>query len=122
MFYDQILERPGRASLVEEKFLDFCLSDNVEVQPVVTLTLKNSDEEQNNYHAVTLKHAVFKDPILKTTFIDSRSQIGEVDMHLVLPTDTQPNIKPIEKFIIFDTRINEEWWLGDDWCYYLELN
>ena len=120
-FYDQILERPRGAWLKEEKFLDFCLSDNDEVQPVVTLSLKNSDEEQNNYHAVTLKHAVFKDPILKTTFIDSRSQIGEVDMYLSLSTD-RSNLKPTEKFAIFDTRIIEDWWLGDDMCYYLEFN
>ena len=122
MFYDQILETPRRASLVEEKFLDFCLSDNRDDQPVVTLSLKNSDEEQNNYHAVTLKSAVFKTPILKTTFIDSRSQIDEVDMHLVFPTDTQPNIKSIQKFVTFDTRIKDELYLEDDVCYYLEFN
>ena len=120
MFYDEILAKPTMAILVEEKLMDFCKSKKKQVNPVVTLMLKDLTQNQEYYHAVLLKSSVLGDNLLTVTFVDSRPQMGEITMHL--PISEVSELKTGQKFVIVDTKIKEEWCLGDQMCHYLVFN
>ena len=119
-FYEQILEKPKNATLIEEKLVDFCKSKKKEVQPVVTLMLKNLTENQDYYHAVLLQSSVLGENLLTVTFVDSRPRMGEITMHL--PLSEASEFKSGEKFVIFDTKVEEDWCLGDQMCHFLVFN
>ena len=72
-FYEEISEQPEEATLVQEKFTDFCRSMR-NVRPVVTLKMKSLNEKLDNsvnqeyYHAVTLERSVVGDGSVTMTF------------------------------------------------------
>ena len=99
----------------EEKLKDFCQSKKDGIQPVVTLMMKNSEENREYYHAVTLKNASLDQNMLTVTLADSRSKMGEITIPLPLSETGEP-------LNIYDTKTTEEWSLGDDMCYYIEFN
>ena len=119
-FYDLILEEPSRAIMKEEKLKDFCQSKKDGIQPVVTLMMKNSEENDEYYHAVTLKNPLLDQNMLTVTLADSRSKMGEIT--IPLPLSELTKFKTGEPFDIFDTKTEEEWSLGDEMCYYIVFN
>ena len=121
MFYEIILVKPKRATLVEEEFIQYCLNPRKEPenQPVVTLMIKHLSQEY--YHTVTLKKSFLSYNSLKATFIDSRSGIGQIEMFLPVSKTLEPTLK-YNNFITKNPKIKEQWCLGDEMCYYIMFN
>ena len=117
MFYELILEEPERAVLIEEKLADFCQSKKDEIQPVVTLMVKNLKENCEYYHAVSLKNAS-----LGVRIIDSRPNMGEISLPLSEVAKIETGVPFDVHDTPYDTENEEEWCLGDDMCYYLQFN
>ena len=87
---------------------------------MVTLMLKNLTEDKEYYHAVLLKSSVLGESLLTVTFVDSRPRMGEITMHL--PLNERSEFNGGAKFVIFDTKVEEDWCLGDQMCHYLVFN
>ena len=121
MFYELILVKPKRATLIEEELIEYCQSPQKETknQPVVTLMIKYLTQEY--YHTVTLKKSFLDDNSLTATFIDSRSGIGQIEMNLPVSNTLQPTVK-YNNFIPKDPKVKEQWCLGDEMCYYIMFN
>ena len=117
-FYQEILEEPRRAILVENELIEFCRSENQSHhRPVVTLVLKEKNTKEIYYHAVTLKESKFDitSNVLSLTLLDSRAETGETTV--TLPVYTRKNG---QLYLRTRPKIGE-WRLGDTNCYHLEF-
>ena len=118
MFYQEILEEPREAELVERRFIDMCRSMENEVCPVVVLKLTMSKDNEEFYHAVTLHNSVIEGSMLSITLSDSRPEMGKKTIPI-----------PVSELSKFESGKNsvelnegERWSLGDEMCYYLIFN
>ena len=117
-FYQVIMEEPQEATMVEERFIDLCRSMKNGVVPVVTLMLNNKDENQDYYHAVTLRSSVRLESFLEITLSDSRSISDQIA--IMISVSDLSTFESRENYV--SVRRDEKWYLGDEMCYYFVFN